>query len=302
MAASLLAFAEVPVYLTVLLVMMVVGLILAVIITFTDWKRREPEPPPVPKPQLVQAPEAPAPAEPAGAGILGSTVLTSVLVVAFALGIFLLVPKLSAFRTPGNQQGYEPVQPIAFSHRLHAGEMQIACLYCHSGAIRSRHAGIPSASTCMNCHKFVTATMGAVRAEDELAKKEKRAPQPVISPEIEKIYDALALDPLTRQPDPGKTPHPIVWDKVTNLPDFVYFDHRPHVARGVACQQCHGPVEAMEQARQELPLNMGFCVNCHRDVDRNGLAGSAAAPVQLAAWAQPNKPVQASIDCSTCHY
>lgn len=233
---------------------------------------------------------------------LASPVLTSVLLIAFAVGISLLVPKLAAFRTPGNQQGYEPRQPIAFSHQMHAGEMQIACLYCHSGAIRSPFAGIPSASVCMNCHKFVTATMGAVRAEDELAKKEKRDPRPVISPEIAKIYDALALNPATRQPDPAKTPHPIVWNKVTNLPDFVYFDHRPHVTKGVACQQCHGPVETMEEVRQEQTLNMGYCVNCHRNVDQNGLAGSSIAPVLLAAWAQPGKTVHASTDCSTCHF
>ena len=233
---------------------------------------------------------------------LASPFVTSVLLVALAVGIFLLAPKLAAFRTPGNQQGYEPVQPIAYSHRLHAGELQIACLYCHSGATRSRYAGIPSASTCMNCHRFVTATMGAVRAEDELAKKEKSEPRPVISPEIAKIYAALALNPATRQPDPARTPHPIVWNKVTNLPDFVYFDHRPHVTRGVACQQCHGPVETMEEVRQEQTLNMGYCVNCHRNVDQNGLPGSSASPVQLTAWAQPGKSVHASTDCSTCHF
>ncbi len=289
-----------PVYLTVFLTMVVVGMIIAAVITFVDWKRREPEPIPAPRPKLVKE-QMTAPAS-LRVEFLGGRALTSVLVVALALGIFLLVPKLAAFRTPGNQQGYEPVQPIAFSHRLHAGEMQIACLYCHSGATRSRHAGVPSASTCMNCHKFVTATIGAVHAEDELAKKEKRDPRPVISPEIAKIYDALALDPATRKPDPSKTPQPIVWSKATNLPDFVYFDHRPHVARGVACQQCHGPVETMEKIRQDQTLNMGFCVNCHRNVDQNGLAGAQATPVQLASWAQPNKPVHASTDCSTCHY
>lgn len=290
-----------PIYLTVFLVMMMVGTVLAAVITFVDWKRREPEPPPRPRPELVEG-EAPAAAGGRRAEFLASPVLTSVLLVACAVGVFLLVPKVAAFRTPGNQQGYEPSQPIAFSHRLHAGELQVACLYCHAGAIRSRHAGIPPASTCMNCHKFVTATMGAVHAEDELAKKEKRSPRPVISPEIAKIYEALALNPATRLPDAAKTPHAIAWNKVTNLPDFVYFDHRPHVAKGVACQQCHGPVETMEKVRQDQALNMGYCVNCHRNVTQNGLAGAPAAPVQLAAWAQPKKAVQPSTDCSTCHY
>lgn len=233
---------------------------------------------------------------------IASPFVTSVLLIAFAVGILLLAPKLAAFRTPGNQQGYEPVQPIAYSHRLHAGELQIACLYCHSGATRSRYAGVPSASTCMNCHRFVTATMGAVRAEDDLAKKEKRAPRQVISPEIAKIYAALALNPVTRQPDPELKAHPIVWNKATNLPDFVYFDHRPHVNRGVACQQCHGPVETMEEVRQDQTLNMGYCVNCHRNVNQNGLTGSGETPVQLTAWAQPGRSVHASTDCSTCHF
>ena len=86
---------------------------------------------------------------------------------------------------------YSPAQPIAFSHRVHAGDLQMACQYCHTGAERSRHAGIPPAGTCMNCHKFVTATRDMQRMEDGAAEKEKRQPVDVISPEIRKIYAAL---------------------------------------------------------------------------------------------------------------
>ena len=93
-----------------------------------------------------------------------------------------------------NRQNYAPEQPIAFSHRLHAGELQVDCMYCHFGAEKSRHAGVPPANVCMNCHKFVTATLGAIRAEDEIAAEEGRDPVPVTSPEIRKLYDALALD------------------------------------------------------------------------------------------------------------
>jgi len=206
---------------------------------------------------------------------MNSRVLTIILGVAVAFSGLLLVSRAAMFHLPGNHQGYEPVQPIAYSHRLHAGELQIQCRYCHFGADKSRHAGIPPASVCMNCHKFVTAPLGAIRAEDELAEKEKRAPRPVVSAELRKLYQAV---------DTGT---PIAWNRIHSLPDFVYFDHRPHVATGIACQQCHGPVESMERVRQVSDLTMGWCVNCHRDSNRAGVAGHA---------------VNASINCSTCHY
>jgi hypothetical protein len=187
---------------------------------------------------------------------------------------------------PGIQQGYEPVQPIAYSHRLHAGELQIDCQYCHSGAETSRHAGIPAASVCMNCHKFITAPLGAVRAEDDLAQKENRRAGEVVSPEIAKLYTAFGLG-QDRQPAAAGGAQPIEWVKVHNLPDYVYFDHRAHVNVGVKCQTCHGPVETMERLRQAEDLSMGWCVNCHRDATESGVAGQA---------------VNASTDCVTCHY
>ena len=217
---------------------------------------------------------------------LDNSILTAVLVGSLFFSFFLLIPKTTAFRLPGDQIGYEPPQPIAFSHQLHAGELQISCLYCHFGAEKSRHAGVPPENVCMNCHRFVTAPLGAIRAEDELAKKAGRKPRRIVSPELEKLYHALALNPQM-QADPAKQPHPIAWAKVHNLPDFVYFDHRAHVHAGVACQSCHGPVETMEKVRQEQPLTMGWCVNCHRDVNQKGVDG---------------KRVNASTDCSTCHY
>jgi hypothetical protein len=217
---------------------------------------------------------------------MSTRLLTLVLAVGLAGSLATLLAQLPAFHLPANQQGYEPVQPISFSHRLHAGELQVPCLYCHSNAEQSRHAGIPPANVCMNCHKFVTAPLGALRAEDEQAKKEGRKPQRVVSPEIQKIYQALALDPNLKR-DPNRTPAPIAWVKVHNVPDFVYFDHRAHVNSGVACQQCHGLVETMDRVQQSQPLTMGWCVNCHRDATANGVAG---------------KPANASTDCSTCHY
>lgn len=208
-----------------------------------------------------------------------------VLAVALFGSLALWVPKAGQVRAPGNQQGYEPDQPIAFSHRLHAGELGVDCLYCHWGAEKSRHAGIPAASVCMNCHRFVMAPWGAVRAEDEAARKENRPPRLVVSPELAKLYRALGLAPdgtLTQVAQP----QPIAWVRVCRLPDFVYFDHRPHVAAGVACQTCHGPVETMERTRQVRDLSMGWCVNCHRQKRETG-AGVAA---------------QARTDCAVCHF
>lgn len=237
--------------------------------------------------------------------IAGSPITTVLLIVGLGFALLTAAPNLATVHLPGNQVGYEPVQPIAFSHRLHAGELQVQCLYCHSGAERSRHAGIPAASTCMNCHRFVMATRGAVRAEDELAQQENRSPRRIISPEIQKIYAALALD-ANMQRDSSKPLQSIVWTRVYTLPDFVYFDHRPHVNAGVACQTCHGPVETMERVRQVGELSMGWCVNCHRGVDANGLDGkgnftSAPAPAANSLKPAPRR-VYASTDCSTCHY
>src|SRR5438105_1824331 len=198
--------------------------------------------------------------------------ITFALAAAFAAS---LVTLANAWRLPGNNQGYEPVQPIAFSHKLHAGDMRISCFYCHAGAERSRYAGIPAMNVCMNCHEKVTSSFA-----------EQQKPQPKESTELRKLYDALALDDVLAPID-GRSPTPIAWQRVHRLPDFVYFDHRAHITVGVRCQHCHGPVETMDRVRQYETLAMGWCVNCHRDATAKGVEG---------------KPVHASIDCVTCHY
>jgi len=195
-------------------------------------------------------------------------------VLATALAVS-LVTLAAAWRLPGSNQGYEPVQPIAFSHKLHAGEMQLSCLYCHAGAETSRYAGIPALNVCMNCHAKVTTSFAA-----------QQQAQPMESPELRKLYDALALD-AALMPVAGRSPKPIAWQKVHRVPDFVYFDHRAHITAAVQCRQCHGSIETMDRVRQVQSLAMGWCINCHRDVNRTGVAG---------------KPVHASLDCVTCHY
>jgi hypothetical protein len=169
---------------------------------------------------------------------------------------------------------------------LHAGDLQVGCLYCHSGAERSRYAGIPAASVCMNCHRSVSGASSLVRAEEERARQERREPRRIVSAEIQKVFDSLALgDDMER--DPAKQLKPIEWSRVYAIPDFVYFDHRAHVSTGVACQRCHGPVETMARVAQVGTLSMGWCVNCHRDATRDGVSG---------------RRVNASIDCAVCHH
>jgi hypothetical protein len=214
---------------------------------------------------------------------MGRPITAAILAAALVVSLATLV---AAWRLPSDNQGYEPTQPIAYSHQLHAGTLQIQCLYCHSSADKSRHAGIPSMNVCMNCHNGVTATLAAVKAEEQAAAQQQRDLRPVVSAELRKLYDAMGLDE-TMSPVPERAPKPIAWKRIHKLPDFVYFDHRAHTSASVKCQQCHGPVETMARVRQQETLSMGWCVNCHRDANENGIAG---------------KPVHASIDCVTCHY
>ncbi len=217
---------------------------------------------------------------------MNKTVTTGVLVVGLGLSVITLGVAARTYHLPDNHQGYEPAQPIAFSHRLHAGELAMDCRYCHTSADKSRYAGIPSPDVCMNCHKFVTAPIGALRAEEQRATEEQREPQPVVSPELAKLYAAMGMDE-SAAPVPGAEAEGVEWVKIHNLPDYVYFDHRPHVNAGVDCQTCHGNVESMERVRQVENLSMGWCVNCHRQSNQIGVQG---------------KPVHAPTDCTACHY
>jgi respiratory nitrate reductase gamma subunit len=238
----------------------------------------------VPFTRLVQPLLAPERDE--GPARLAGRVTTAALLVGLTLSLVALGPRLWGARLPGNHQGYEPIQPIAFSHRLHAGELKMSCLYCHADAEKGRQAGIAAASICMNCHRFVTAPLRDTRAEEARAQQEKRPPRTLISAEMAKLYAVLGLnDKLQR--NPARPTTPIRWVRVHNLPSYTRFDHRAHVNVGVKCQHCHGAVETMERVRQVEDLSMGWCVNCHRDANHNGIAG---------------KSVRASNDCTSCHH
>lgn len=208
----------------------------------------------------------------------------TVLGTAVVLQVGLLAWQLWSRDWGGYDLGYEPEQPIAFSHRLHSGEMQISCVYCHPAARTSRWAGTPPPSLCMNCHRFVQARLGAVREEEKQAAAEGRPPRRIFSEEIAKLYKAMGVDQDLNAVSPGE---PIRWVRIHRLPDFVRFHHGIHDAAGVPCQSCHGSVEQMERVRQVVTLSMGWCVQCHRDYH-----GRPAG----------ERILQPSLDCSSCHY
>jgi nitrate reductase NapE component len=160
----------------------------------------------------------------------------------------------------GVDQGYAPIQPIHYSHRIHAGENQIECKYCHSSARVSKHSGIPSLNVCMNCHKQIAEVAPETQAEGQ----EEYGVD--YNAEIQKLYEATGWDTST-QSFTGET-KPVKWIRIHNLPDFAYFNHSQHVTvGGIACQTCHGPVETYEIQKQYAPLTMGWCINCHRETN-----------------------------------
>lgn len=175
--------------------------------------------------------------------------------------LFLLVSAYFAYgylMQIGVDQGYEPVQPIHYSHRIHAGENGIDCKYCHSAARVSKHSNIPSLNVCMNCHKNIS-EVAETTATEEYSKA-------FYDQQIAKLYDAVGWD-KSLQKYTGKT-KPVKWVRIHNLPDHVYFNHSQHVTvAGVECQTCHGPVEEMEIMKQHAPLTMGWCINCHRETN-----------------------------------
>ena len=159
----------------------------------------------------------------------------------------------------GIDQGYMPVQPIHYSHKIHSGANQIDCQYCHSSVRSSKHSGIPSLNVCMNCHENIAEYNG----EEDL---EKGYTKDFYTNEIKKLYKAVGWDEQSRTYT-GET-EPVKWVRIHNLPDFVYFNHSQHVnVAGIDCQECHGPIEEMEIVYQHSSLTMGWCISCHRESD-----------------------------------
>lgn len=177
-------------------------------------------------------------------------------------GLFLLLG-LPRFFPSASHRGYEPEQPIPFSHQKHAGDYRIPCLYCHSTAERSRHASVPGAGLCMNCHRVVKTE----------------------SPWIQKIAQA------------ARDNRPLEWIRIHELPDYVYFSHKRHLAQGLVCQDCHGPVESLSRLSQNQDLTMGWCMDCHRGKTTPERVHQKIYPQE----AHPTGPV-APVECTTCHH
>ena len=198
----------------------------------------------------------------------------------------------------GVDQGYQPIQPIHYSHKIHAGDNGIDCKYCHSSARVSKHSGIPALNICMNCHKSIYEVSEST-GNDEYSKE-------FYDGEIKKLYDAVGWDDAN-QKYTGKT-KPVKWVRIHNLPDFAYFNHSQHVSvAGLECQTCHGPVEEMEVMYQFSPLTMGWCINCHREtnvkVQDNGYYEKIHEALSKKYGVEQLTAAQmGGLECGKCHY
>lgn len=172
--------------------------------------------------------------------------------------------------------GYQPVQPVAYSHKLHAGQYGINCLYCHATVDRAPVAVVPPTQVCMNCHRVL-------------------------------MRDSPLLAPIRESSASGRR---MRWVRVHNLPGFAYFDHRPHIRAGVGCATCHGRIDQMEVVTQAQPLSMSWCLDCHRNPDpylrpeREVTTMDWSPPkdqLQLAARIKAAKHLQPPLDCIGCH-
>ncbi len=185
--------------------------------------------------------------------------------------------------------GYQPTQPVPFSHALHAGKLKMDCRYCHNTVDRAAFAAIPPTATCIKCHRGAdengTITTTAVRSK---------------SPKLLPVRESYASG------------NSVLWVKIHDLPDYAYFNHSAHVRRGVACVSCHGRIDKMEEVQQKKPLSMAWCLECHRNPEPN------LRPPELVTqmdWTPPegqsaeaigaeikkNLHIQTKENCSTCH-
>ena len=209
-------------------------------------------------------------------------------VVVFIVAAIAFKTIIDGLYSVGVQQGYQPKQPIAFSHKIHAGQFEIDCKYCHTGVMKAKNANIPSPNICMNCHSQIR--QGTNTGEGE----------------IKKIYAAVGYDP-----DKGEytgVTKPIQWIRIHNLPDLAYFNHSQHVnVGGVQCETCHGPIKEMEVVKQYSLLTMGWCINCHRQTDV-ATKGNAYYDKLMELHDPGNRgkkiKVEAigGLECGKCHY
>ena len=201
------------------------------------------------------------------------------MIVAISIVVVAIIAGMTYYLTPKYANvGYQPIQPVAFDHSLHAGQLGIDCRYCHTYVDRSEHSNIPDAGTCMNCHNQVRS-------------------------------DSPALAPIRESYETGM---PVKWVKVHDTPDYVYFNHAVHVNRGVSCVECHGKVNDMKVVFQDKSLSMKFCLDCHRNpenalrpldkvYDLDWKAESPEAQREMGKKFVHDWKVNPPVSCSGCH-
>lgn len=232
------------------------------------------------------------------------TYITLLTLLLFVVGGFFMVKGAIGL---GRPIGYQPTQPIYYSHKVHAGKNQISCLYCHGGAVEGKHAVIPSVRTCMNCHMVINEYAGEKLYNTDGKEIHGTA-------EIQKLYEYAGWDPGKKQyVNDGKE---LAWIKIHNLPDHVYFNHSQHTVAGkVQCQTCHGEIQKMNEVYQFSELSMGWCVNCHREtkvdfLDSSGNKGNKFYSMyeryhnEIKSKKRDSVTVSdiGGIECQKCHY
>ncbi|MEJ7646828.1 MAG: c-type cytochrome [Chryseolinea sp.] len=249
--------------LILLLLLVILGLMVSSLKRFLDQKELTPE-----DKEVVHSPIT------FGTITRSSGFMFIVIFLVTALGFKAVINGLYGI---GVQQGYAPKQPIAFSHKIHAGQYQIDCKYCHVGAAKGKSATIPSVNICMNCHNQIR--QGAVTGEGEIAK-------------VVAAWD---------------NKKPIEWVRIHNLPDLAYFNHAQHVnVGGVECQTCHGPIETMDVVRQHSLLTMGWCIDCHRNTNVNNKGNAYYDKLVEYHSKTSTTPMKVEdiggLECAKCHY
>lgn len=208
------------------------------------------------------------------------------IVVPLLAGYVIIVGMLAASPETTNV-GYTPQQPVPFSHKLHAGELRMDCRYCHNTVEKAAHAAVPPTQTCINCHA-PSSSDGAVRYTAVHANSEKLAP----------IHESYASG------------LPVEWERVHDLPDYVYFDHASHISAGVGCVSCHGRIDQMEVVGQVETMSMKWCLECHRNpgphirsLDR--ITAMDLVPEydlsSITETLDTHQEIEANQNCSTCH-
>ena len=194
--------------------------------------------------------------------------------------------------------GHKPKQPVPFSHKLHAGQLKMDCRYCHNTVERAGHAAVPPAATCGNCH-------GGNRTTGEFVNGVWQAGRDLGVIHAEKS----TLEPIRLSLETDKS---VLWERVHDLPDFVYFNHSVHIAKGVSCVSCHGRIDQMEVVEQVEPLSMKWCLNCHRNPVENIRDPQMVTQLDMTweseeaekayheEWAE-KLGVNPNVNCSTCH-